>query len=223
MAMPLAASRKRYSGSVEPLVQIIKKFAITPNFLAYPEDLNARKCPAKLVTHGQLFSELFEVSDKLVFAQSKIEEACVRSHDDLAKTWGRSMTPEQLSSWSTAVGKQLRAACRHISQSMKTKWVQKLLQIAGPAEDEGEEADDMHEDAEEEDEEGEQTEEAHDECEDEAIAFLQSRPLAWGRYTFVFAGSHRVPTCPIRLQTFEFDSKSLGRFSGVVLGESCHH
>ncbi len=129
---------------------ILAEFAKIPNFLGYSEDMNSAKQPAKLLLHGPLFMALQRVDEKLTFTQKTLEQALVITHEACAAKWGRTMTKPQLQSWSTSLAKQLRTACRHINQSLKTAWVRKLLSMPDVAVEDVAEEDAVEEGAEEE-------------------------------------------------------------------------
>jgi hypothetical protein len=170
--MCMATGRVRHKGDVMELVAVVTKYASKPNFIGYSEDMNAKKAPVKLKPFAAMFKELQQIAPRLVFTQKFLEEACTKSYEALRLTWQRDMSAEQLQTWATATSKQIRVACRHITQSMDTAWVKSMLATEQDGDNE-EDGEDAEEGGEEEPAEGDEVVEA----EDEEVIHLQTCPL----------------------------------------------
>ena len=124
----MAGARSRCSGSVEEVAEVLKRHMDVPNFLGYSESMGAPKQPAKLKRKSAFFVDLRRVAPNMSFKQKFMESALKQAAEAISLTkWQRTMTDAQMESWSVSLSKQIRCACRHIQQSMKTTWCRDML------------------------------------------------------------------------------------------------
>jgi len=124
----MAGARSRCTGSVEEVAEVLKRHMDVPNFLGYSESMAAPKQPAKLKRKSAFFVDLRRVAPNMSFKQKFMESALKQAAEAISLTkWQRTMTDAQMESWSVSLSKQIRCACRHIQQSMKTTWCRDML------------------------------------------------------------------------------------------------
>ena len=127
--------RARFDGEPDVLVNVFVKHVNMPNFLGYTEDMSGPKQPEKLLRKAAFFVELVDMAPKLTFSQAFLEKVLELSYEKLSTdVWKRTMSDPQKGTWKTSLAKQIRVACRHITQSQKTSWYAKIFQ---PTPDDG--------------------------------------------------------------------------------------
>ena len=134
--MSSSQPRGRFKGDVSDLAKVLAVHFDVPNCLGYAESMSAQKQPAKLRRKSAMFKELAILMPKLTFSQLLLKQALleVKDMDEVKAKWQRELNQEQADTWSTALAKQLRTACRHINQSRTTTWCKALL-AAEPEDD----------------------------------------------------------------------------------------
>jgi hypothetical protein len=121
-------SRSRYTGSNADVVKILVSSMQTPDSLAYSENLNAPKVPAKIVKHKRMWSGIVKLNESLTFTQKFMEEAFEKAGEEAGATkWARKLNEKEMATWKKSMAKRFRAMARHITQSMAAKWCKTMF------------------------------------------------------------------------------------------------
>ncbi len=87
------ASRARFKGSTQDLVDILKKFARFPDFFVYAEALNAPLNVKRIVKNGLMWKEVHALSPAMTFADKFMQKVFA----ELAVACGEDTWPKKLS------------------------------------------------------------------------------------------------------------------------------
>ena len=119
--MSSSQPRGRFKGDVSDLAKVLAVHFDVPNCLGYAESMSAQKQPAKLRRKSAMFKELAILMPKLTFSQLLLKQALleVKDMDEVKAKWQRELNQEQADTWSTALAKQLRTACRPTSLALQ--------------------------------------------------------------------------------------------------------
>ncbi len=128
----------RFAGNVTELADIIRPFAIVPDWLKYGEKLtNSTLEIGKIVAHKAMWQKLKAFHPRLTFAQGDMEKALRLVGASPPAGWQRALSDDELTSFANGMALRLRTQARHITQAAvknpNTGWLAKLWATEAPA------------------------------------------------------------------------------------------
>ena len=125
----LMPPKARFSGDGAPIQRIIAKAAVIPNFLDYGEDLEKSQVQrTRVIKHAAMWRELAKEAPALIFSQKQMVKIFAGVAAENEQKWGKRMTKETLSSWTSSLARQFRCMAAHISRAKQHKraWYNQL-------------------------------------------------------------------------------------------------
>lgn len=128
------AARKRANVEAATMAAIIAPHCRVPDFMNYSETLKSKLNKSRIEAVGVMWQQIANhTKGKLAFSQSFMETVFRHVRGLAEKTWQRNMLDTEVDDWAAVSARQFRTMARHLSNSLKYTWAQKVL---GGCEDE---------------------------------------------------------------------------------------
>ena len=122
----------RYPGTPGDLAEVIKPFAVVPDWIKYGELMNKSRVEvSKVLAHKKMWQELKTHHNSLAWSQKTMEDALLIVAGEQGKhVWPRELDEGEMASFSLRMARRIRTQARHITQAIaknpQTGWLLRL-------------------------------------------------------------------------------------------------